>query len=169
MKTLQITQLKPNPQGKDRYRSGPINPTQLAAEWVDVKNIGSVPVNLKNVELNSKAFSPGDPAGRWNPVMAFPDFTLPVGSVVRVHSGEHRHVSIIAAEDQRGAQYHTFTGRDLYTWNNREGDTAALWDLAAQAWIDSASYDPNPPEGAVLVRVGSKLVPSRVTSFLQRF
>ena len=159
MKTLQISQLKPNPTGKDRTRFGPVSATQLAGEWVDVKNTAAFPVNLENVELNYKAFSPQDPAGRWQTVMVFPKFFLPTGKIVRVHSGKHRDVSVIAAADHAGADYHTFTGRDTYVWNNKEGDTAALWDLALQKWIDCASYDSNPPEGIILIRVGSKLIP----------
>jgi hypothetical protein len=159
MKTLQISQLKPNPAGKDRTRFGPGSPTQLAGEWVDVKNTGTAPINLENVELNHKAFSPQDPAGRWQAVMVFPKFSLPAGNVVRVHSGKHRDVSVIGAADQAGADYHAFTGADAYIWNNRDGDTAALWDVAQQKWIDGAAYDPNSPEGVILVRLGSKLIP----------
>lgn len=168
MKTLKISQLKPNPTGKDRTRFGPLSATQLAAEWVDVKNTGIGSVNLENVELNHKAFSPQDPAGKWQAVMVFPSFLLAAGKVVRVHSGRHRDVSVIAAADQAGADYHTFTGADAYVWNNSEGDTAALWDLGQQKWIDSAAYDPNPPEGVILVRVGSKLI-TLVPSFANAF
>ena len=158
MKTLQISQLKPNPAGKDRTRLGPVSATQLAGEWVDVKNTGAFPVNLENVELNHKAFSHEDPVGRWQQAKVFPKFSLPAGKIVRVHSGQHRDVSVVAPTDQTGADYHTFTGEDAYIWNNKEGDTAALWNLALQEWIDSASYNPDPPEGVILVRVGSKLI-----------
>ena len=36
-------------------------------------------------------------------------------------------------------------------------------EQAAKATIDSASYDPYPPEGAVLHRQGAKLIPASVT------
>jgi hypothetical protein len=34
--------------------------------------------------------------------------------------------------------------------------------------LDSASYDPNPPEGEVLTRSGDKLVPAKVPSYSGR-
>jgi hypothetical protein len=34
--------------------------------------------------------------------------------------------------------------------------------------IDSASYDPNPPQGEVLVRSRAKLVPARTPSYSYR-
>ena len=56
-----------------------------------------------------------------------------------------------------GATYHLFTGRDEYVWNNREGDAPLLNFEPRNETIDTASYDPNPPEGVVLVRQGDKL------------
>ncbi|MCZ2077705.1 MAG: hypothetical protein LC130_22200 [Bryobacterales bacterium] len=38
----------------------------------------------------------------------------------------------------------------------------------AEVTLDSASYDPNPPEGEVLVRSGNKLVPTRTVSYSYR-
>jgi hypothetical protein len=57
-----------------------------------------------------------------------------------------------------GADYHVFTGEDEYVWNNRQGDTPLLFNDTTEKTIDKASYDPNPPEGVVLVRAGDKLV-----------
>lgn len=43
------------------------------------------------------------------------------------------------------------------------GDASLLWQPATNVTIDEASYDPYPPEGVILQRVGSKLVaPARV-------
>ena len=168
MKTLMITQLKPNPAGKDRQPFGPIDPSQLAAEWVDIKNMGATGVNTRGVEVNNKAFRPGDTEGHWRAVVALPDFVLPTGAVLRLHSGKGGDYGVIRAEDNAGSDYRMFTGRNDYVWNNREGDTAALWDLGAQQWIDGASYDPNPPEGVVLVRHGTKLEPAYAPAFRYR-
>jgi hypothetical protein len=52
------------------------------------------------------------------------------------------------------------TGRDAYVWNNAEGDGPGLWRPSMKSWVDRTSYDPNPPEGAVLVRTGEKLSPA---------
>jgi hypothetical protein len=43
-------------------------------------------------------------------------------------------------------------------WNNRQGDSPLLFVEATKTTIDKTSYDPNPCEGAVLVRAGDKLV-----------
>ena len=50
MKTIRTNQLKPNPAGKDRTRSG-ASETQLAAEWVDIMNTGRIDADLNGVAL----------------------------------------------------------------------------------------------------------------------
>jgi hypothetical protein len=89
--------------------------------------------------------------------------TLQPGKVVRVHSGSGP-VSVLDAGDLRGADHHIFTNRDRYVWNNAEGDTSRLTETVGGNEIDTdkASYAPNPPEGVVLVRSGSSLVPGRI-------
>lgn len=159
MKTLRITQLKANPSGKDRTRHGGATVAQLGAEWVDFRNSGVPPINLDGVALYHVAYSPGEAQGHWEQIMTFRG-SLPAGEVVRVHSGQVRQLSMLNPEDISGAHHHLFTGRDAYVWNNREGDTAALWQ--GDAIIDKASYAPNPPEGVVLVRSGDNLVPTGV-------
>lgn len=81
---------------------------------------------------------------------------LGVGRTVRVHSGGNIPLYDMNAEDAQGADFHLFTGKN-YIWNNDCGDTAGLWD--GSAWTDKAAYDPNPPEGVILRRVGDKLIP----------
>lgn len=82
----------------------------------------------------------------------------PPGKIVRVHSGQNRELSVVRPDDLAGADYHVFTGDDAYVWNNKQGDTPLLFYDVKKETIDSASYDPNPPEGVVLVRQGDKLV-----------
>lgn len=159
MKTLRVVQLKPNPVGKDRNRFGTLSPAQLGAEWVDFKNIGIVAEDLQNVRLYHVAYAIGEPHGHWEEIMSFQG-SLPPGQVVRVHSGQSRDTSVLRQEDLLGADYHLFTGKDSYVWNNQKGDIAALGDGGVSNLIDRASYDPNPPEGTVLVRIGEKLVPA---------
>ena len=55
-----------------------------------------------------------------------------------------------------------------YVWNNKEGDTPALFNPVTKVTLDSASYDPNPPQGEVLVRSGAKLVPATPLSYSYR-
>jgi Lamin Tail Domain len=155
---LQITRIKPNPTGKDRNRYGQTPAAQLAAEWVDFQNNGIASTDLGSVELWHRAYHHGQAPTR-DKVTSFTG-ALPAGKTVRVHSGSGPD-SVIRDEDRRGADYHVFTGRD-YVWNNKEGDTPALYNPATKVTLDSASYDPDPPEGEVLVRSGGKLVSVKV-------
>ena len=162
MKTLHIVRAKPNPAGKDHPPHGGPSPTQLAAEWVDFKNTGPSGVDLATSELFHLAFS-ADGKSTWARVTGFTG-NVPAGQVVRVHSGEVRSINVIAIADQVGADHHVFTGVDRFVWNNAQGDRPSLWDSALKEWIDQTSYDPYPQDGAVLTRVGSKLVPAGATA-----
>ena len=139
---LTVIRIKPNPAGKDRPGHGAPSPSQLAAEWADFRNDDTRDASLADVSMWHRSFAPGREP-EW----------------VRVHSGENRDLSILRPEDYSGAEYHVFTGRDAYVWNNREGDTALLFHETTRETIDKASYAPNPPEGAVLVRSRDQLVP----------
>jgi hypothetical protein len=154
MKTLQITRIKPNPAGKDKTPSGMASASQLAAEWVDFKNTGVLPVNVAG----------GATEGKWDKIMDFTG-TLPAGQTVRVHSGSGPE-SAIRAEDRAGAEHHVFTGRN-YVWNNRQGDKPTLFEPAQKQNIDQATYDPYPPEGEILIRSGSKLVPAYAPAYVR--
>ena len=154
---LQITQIKPNPSGKDRNRSG-ATPAQLGGEWIDLKNVGQDPLNLGGISLLHLAYPPGGGQGKWETVVTLTG-VLGVGATLRIHAGQVRDPSMLNYEDRVGADIHAFTGSDRYVWNNREGDTPILWVASSSPELDRASYDPNPAEGAVLVRFGMKLVP----------
>jgi hypothetical protein len=154
---LTITRIKPNPAGKDRPPHGGPTPAQLAAEWVDFRNDQGQAVSLNGISLWHLTYAPGRDA-EWARIMTFSEFTLANGKIVRVHSGIKRDLSVVRQEDLDGADYHAFTGDDAYVWNNKQGDTPLLFRATDKTTIDNASYDPNPPEGVVLVRVGDKLV-----------
>lgn len=154
---LTIVRIKPNPAGKDRPGHGGPTPPQLAAEWVDFRNDTGVDVSLDGISLWHLSYAPGRDA-EWERVVNF-GFTLPAGTIARVHAGQRRDLSVVRPEDLSGADYHVFTGDDAYVWNNRQGDSPLLFKGATKETIDRASYDANPPEGAVLVRQGDRLVP----------
>jgi hypothetical protein len=65
---------------------------------------------------------------------------------------------VLQAEDLQGAEHHVFTGKDQYVWNNAEGDCSGLFESGQSSPFDRACYDPHPPEGVILQRVGDKLV-----------
>ncbi len=164
MTTLQISKIKPNPSGKDRSRSGSTAAGQLAAEWVDIKNVGWSPVRMDGLALYHKAYMEGAAQPHWDKIMSFA-CTLPAGCTLRVHSGWGPDSSI-RIEDRIGADIHVFTFRD-YVWNNNQGDSPTLFSPVLDQNIDQAFYDPFPPEGDVLIRSGSKLVPVSVPAWLR--
>lgn len=153
MSSFKTVRLKPNPPGKDRTRSG-TSQTQLGAEWVDLQNVSSSSIKLDGVELYHIAYAP-DGSGRWDKIMGFQG-VLQANQIIRVHSGSGPE-SALRQEDLAGAQIHLFSGRN-YVWNNDRGDCSALWQSGESAPFDKACYDPNPPEGVVLVRLNDKLV-----------
>lgn len=153
MKILRVIKAKPNPADKDRV-GGITSRRQLAAEWVDFKNIGDDGYVLDGISLQHIAYQPGCRDGRWETVMSFKGI-LQSGQIVRVHSGSQLSLSEMNPEDVAGADHHLFTGGN-YIWNNDCGDTARLWN--GLVGIDSASYDPYPLEGKILVRQGDKLI-----------
>lgn len=166
MRTLKTVRLKPNPPGKDRSRHG-ASATQLGAEWVDIQNVGHSPVDLAGVQLFHIAYSRGDRTGRWEEVMTFRG-TLSAGETMRVHSGSGPS-NQLRQEDVQGADHHLFTGKH-YIWNNAEGDCSGLFETGQSSPFDRACYDPDPPDGVVLQRVGDKLVaPAPVTTGYRRY
>jgi hypothetical protein len=158
---LTVSQLKPNPAGKDRGSLGAA-PSQLAAEWVDIYNSGATTCGFADVTLYHRAYVGSSSDWKWAPVVdsgsAITGVLRP-GQTLRVHSGRVRALAVVRAEDMSGAELHAFTGRDAYIWNNANGDTAGIWHPASEVWIDRAEYMPYPPEGAILVRSGGLLVP----------
>ena len=75
MKALRVVRAKPNQLGKDR--SGGTTPKKhLAAEWVDIKNLGDEPFGLDSISLQHIAYQPGCRDGKWERVTPFSGCTL---------------------------------------------------------------------------------------------
>ena len=163
MSELQTFRLKPNPPGKDRSRYG-AEARQLSAEWVDLKSVGSLSAALTTLELYHLAYPGGGGQPTWEKVTGLQG-SLRAGEVVRIHSGREIPLAVLDAEDAHGADFHIFVGRDLYVWNNAQGDCSGLWNASSKAWVDKTSYDPYPPEGVVLMRAGEKLVPAATATW----
>lgn len=156
MKTMKSVRIKPNPAGKDRTRRGGATATQLGAEWVDLKNEGTVAVNLTGLSLYHVAYSGATDNGTWEKVMGFTG-SLGAGKVIRVHSGSGPESALNPA-DLQGADVHLFTKRDSYVWNNDRGDCSALQKDGEADKFDKVWYDTKPPEGVILVRNGDKFI-----------
>jgi hypothetical protein len=61
---------------------------------------------------------------------------------------------------------HAYAEKNQFVLNNLCGDRITLFWVDADNkahFLDAADYDPNPPEGAILVRRGDRLVPALAT------
>lgn len=160
-KLLQVYQAKPNPTGRDTTKGGSARPEQLLGEWVDIKNVGTESVDLSKVELRHTLFgSRCEPTGRTEAYWSGLSELRP-GQVVRIHTGRREDRHLMAAADAAGADLHAYAEQSWFKLNNQCGDTIIVtWVGATGSRVqDSASYSPNPPEGAVLRRSGSSLLP----------
>src|SRR6266545_229659 len=101
MKALRIIKAKPNPAGKDRI-GGVAPKKQLAAEWVDFKNIGDESFGLQGLSLQHIAYQPHCRDGKWAWLMNFSG-ALHGGEVIRVHSGAEIPLYEMHPEDASGA------------------------------------------------------------------
>lgn len=155
---LQIIKAKPNPLGKDNVLGLLLMNKKLGAEWVDIKNTGSTPVSLKNIQIYHVAYKNG--GAEWEIAKDFSDLllgvTLPAGSIMRIHSGSGP-TSVLNREDILGANSHYFT-RKTYIWNNDKIDQPMIWDKTKKAKVDKTYYDAPVQDGKVLVRVNDKLI-----------
>jgi hypothetical protein len=161
--TIQIYRAKPNPAGKDRAKTSGATPEQLLAEWVDLKNIGDQSVtlswlNLSNFHYDNNCKREDSPTIYWTGESTD---VLGVGKIVRVHTGRASQSASMLAADRAGADLHVFANRGNFILNNKCGDVLGVWYKSTQdkSWLkdDGTYYDPNPGEGAVLVRTNAKL------------
>lgn len=162
MKNLQVSQAKPNPTGKDKYSSGISKPEQLLGEWVDVKNIGNEAVPLSSLKLSHRTFLSnctytGRDEAYW--VGSGIDLLQP-NKTIRIYTGRRSDAPLMNPADRLGADLFAFAEKSNFVLNNKCGDTITVtWQSTyGTSQSDAASYDPNPPEGVVLKRNGSKLI-----------
>lgn len=156
MSNLQTVRLKPNPTGKDRTRYG-ASAKQLGAEWADIQNVSSQAIDLTGVSVKHVAYSADGRTTRWEQVDSFKG-TLQPGKTMRIHAGSGP-VSVLNPDDLSGADFHFFTGGN-YVWNNDKADCVGLFLNNQGTPFDKACYATNPPEGAILKRVGDAFVSS---------
>jgi hypothetical protein len=164
VKSFSVCRVRPNPAGKEHQRDGSPPAELVCGEWIDIRNHGMSAVTTKGVCLYHLAYPGPGGAPECRLVASLPDRWLKPGEVLRVHSGQRRDLSALRPEDRTGADWHSFAGENAFNYNNREGDTLILYEVATETAIDTASYDPNPPEDAILLRQGSKLIPAQVAA-----
>jgi len=157
-----ICRAKPNPAGKDRAGGYPRH-EQLLGEWVDLRNTGDAAVVLSTIHLSNMQFSQncipnGQPNIYWN---GSSNQTLAPGQILRVHTGKSTYSYLMSDEDKIGVDLHVYAEKGNFVLNNKCGDVLAVLWRYNNEWRkeDGSFYDPNPPEGAILKRVGDKLVP----------
>lgn len=155
---LRVIKAKPNPLGKDKILGLLLVNKKLGAEWIDIKNTGSTPVSLKDIQIYHVAYKNGN--AEWEIAKDFSNLllgvTIPAGSIMRVHSGSGP-VSILNPEDVSGANTHYFTGK-TYIWNNDKIDKPMIWDKTKKVVVDQTYYDAPVIDGKILVRVNDKLI-----------
>lgn len=160
---IRIIRAKPNPAGKDRSANGASH-AQLLGEWVDLNNIGDAAVNVSTLHLAHQEFDNQCRRTNSNPALYWDgsgNEILYPGKVLRVHTGHRSQAALMSPTDAVGADLHSFADRSNFVLNNKCGDEISVWWKTTDGeWKkeDSASYDPQPAEGAVLVRNGQKLV-----------
>jgi hypothetical protein len=157
LRPVSVYRVKLSRAARDRNGSGSPTAEEFGSEWADLRNQGSRATRTAGISLYHLHFPTqgGQAEFRW--VANLPDCTLQPGEVLRIHAGQPRPLSLLSAEDRAGAHWHSFTGRDELIWNDAEGDTATLYEAAEKETLDSASFAPNPPKGAVLARDGDRL------------
>jgi hypothetical protein len=165
--SVKVVRCKPNPAGTDTIAPGRATPAQLGAEWCDVKNVGSAPLDFSNYRLYHVAYT--NQGSEWAPVVDEDvriTGSLLAGQTMRIHSGIVRDLSVLRQEDRSGADLHVFTGRDWFIWNNLRNDTAAVWQPAIKQFVDKASYVAPVPGGVVLIRQGDLLLANPLGTLL---
>jgi hypothetical protein len=158
---LTITRAKPNPIGRDRTVFGAPK-IQLAAEWIDIANTSGTPLDIgTGVQILNIAYDPGGTNPRWKLVYEF-NFgdknRLPIGYIIRLHSGPVIPLSDMRPEDRDGVHFHLFTNKNNYVWNNKLPDQPCIYDSVNKITVDEARYSAPVPNGKILVRQGDRLI-----------
>lgn len=160
---LQVFRAKPNPAGKDKAGNIP-KPEQLLGEWVDIKNVGTESVPFSTMTLTHTLFNDHcQLTGKLETYFrgsSTDSQALAPGQVLRIYTGRKSDEDRMKDEDKVGRDWWNFANCDRFKLNNKCGDAIIVtWrDSLGRELQDAAEYDRNQPEGAVLVRSGSKLI-----------
>lgn len=149
MPDLYLVAVQPNPPGRDASRFGTTTNAKLNEEWVEFEALAAR--NLISDELAHLTFNAACQRTGRDILVKFGNVQLQRGQRVRVHTG-------VGTDAWVQNTLHVYAGRSWFVWNNACGDRAYLSYGATE--IDSAYYDPRPPEGQLIRRAGTdKFVP----------
>lgn len=141
---LRITRALPNPIGKDLTPDNvPLN-EQLVNEWFQIENLGVYPEDVSNFTFSHWTWDGWQFTGEEQLGWFVAPLVIEPGEALRVHSG------IGNAFVLNGVQ-HVFRNQRNYVLNNVPGDRITLRDANGDI-VDSACYEPYPPEGEILFR-----------------
>ncbi len=167
---LQVFRAKPNPFGKDKTSGGVPKPEQLLGEWVDIKSIGTEGIRISTIELSDHLYhsdcqDTGKSQVYWHDTGT--TGTLNAGQIIRVHTGKKSDEALMLDIDKGSVDWRSFANRGNFVLNNACGDVLTItWqDARGNRYSDAASYKPNVPEGAILVRSGQTLVTGIAASY----
>lgn len=150
MADLIITSAQPNPPGRDVARPGVTSNSKLNEEWVEFtvqRDRSLIEDQLSHLTFNNYCHRTGQEV-----IFRFGIVRVKAGQRVRVHTGS-------GTDYWEGSLLHVYAGRSWFVWNNACGDRATL--SYGGTVIDSAYYEPNPPEGVLVRQPGTdRLVPA---------
>jgi hypothetical protein len=168
-KQLQVFRAKPNPFGKDKTSGDIPKPEQLLGEWVDIRNVGDESIPFSKMQLfhtlyGNRCEETGRTQNYWS---GGSDSTLEPGQILRIHTGRKSDEALMQSEDRGSVDWRGFANRSNFVLNNACGDVIKIaWrDAHGNDYSDTATYKPNVPEGAILVRVGHSLVTGIAASY----
>lgn len=154
MPDLIITSAQPNPPGRDAARPGVTSNAKLNEEWVEFtaqRDRALIEDQLSHLTFNNYCQRSGQES-----IFRFGSVHLMARHRVRVHTGS-------GTGYRDGNLLHVYARRSWFVWNNACGDRATL--SYSGTVIDSAYYDPNPPEGVLVRQPGTdRLVPAFATA-----
>lgn len=156
--SILLTQIKPNPLGKDRNKNDIPN-VQLIKEWIDITNFSNQTENLSGLRLTHKTYTtPIDAlfntagSNKDSVFLNLNKVVIGANKTIRIHSGDPVLISSLEQEEKSGIDLedHYFTGIQRYSWNNT-GDIAKII-RPDNSILDYAEFS-GPTDGKVLKRL----------------
>ena len=144
---LKITMASANPFGRDKTADNFAPNEQLVNEWFEFENICAFPVDVGSVVFSHLTWQGWEIAGEEGLGRFADGIVLQPGEALRLHSG-------FGFDSRVGDVLHIFRNAGNYVLNNMQGDRITLRDVNGNV-IDSAYYEPYPPEGEILFRIAA--------------